>query len=454
MARANRVSCARERPPLRHAQGVARPEPPHHQRARVVGRLDRQPSVGRRRQDRLALEGRAREELLQRVLEERVVEGSDGQGRRQVRRHGRAGIIVSDAPRDAPRFLRRPRRAPSATSSSTTTASAAGPTPTPTSSAAARAFAARLAAAGLAKGDTVLFWSREPPRVDRGALGLPAPGRRGRPDRLPRVRGLPPPGRAIVARAGPAHRRRGPVRAPTAAMGLAVWPLAEIRLAVRRRVPTRRRVPRRRGGDHLHLGRDRRAEGRGHHATATCSPTSSRSSARSLKYRKYARPFSPIRFLNLLPLSHMFGQSMATFIPPILGGTVVFMHGFNPNDIVRQVKTRRISVVVSVPKILDVLREHVLRLVPGGGRAAAGQGALRRRWWRYRRVHRLFGLKFWSFVVGAAPLDPALEEFWGAPRLRGRPGLRPHRDRADRQPQSPVRHEQGIGRQGDRAASR
>src|SRR5204863_5819597 len=31
-----------------------------------------------------------------------------------------------------------------------------------------------------------------------------------------------------------------------------------------------------------------------------------------LKYRTYARPFKPLRFLNLLPLSHMFGQSMAT----------------------------------------------------------------------------------------------------------------------------------------------
>ena len=28
-------------------------------------------------------------------------------------------------------------------------------------------------------------------------------------------------------------------------------------------------------------------------------------------------------------------------------------------------------------------------------------------------MHRRFGWKFWSFVVGAAPLDPALEEFWG-----------------------------------------
>ena len=82
------------------------------------------------------------------------------------------------------------------------------------------------------------------------------------------------------------------------------------------------------------------------------------------KYRKYGRPFFPIRFLNLLPLSHMFGQAMATFVPPMLQGTVVFMRGYNPHEIVRQVKTRRISVLVSVPKILDVLADHVARLYP------------------------------------------------------------------------------------------
>ncbi len=132
-----------------------------------------------------------------------------------------------------------------------------------------------------------------------------------------------------------------------------------------------------------------------------------------LKYRKYARPFSPIRFLNLLPLSHMFGQSMATFIPPMLPGTVVFMRGYNPHDIVRQIKTRRVSVLVSVPKILDVLREHVLRVAPESAEPPPRKEHFTRRWWRYRRAHRAFGLKFWSFVVGAAPLDPSLEEFWG-----------------------------------------
>jgi long-chain acyl-CoA synthetase len=131
------------------------------------------------------------------------------------------------------------------------------------------------------------------------------------------------------------------------------------------------------------------------------------------KYKKYGRPFRPIRFLNLLPLSHMFGQAMATFVPPMLSGTVIFMRGYNPHEIVRQVKTRRISVLVSVPKILDVLADHVARLYPDVREAPLEKEGLAKRWWRYRAVHRLFGLKFWSFVVGAAPLEASLESFWG-----------------------------------------
>jgi long-chain acyl-CoA synthetase len=131
------------------------------------------------------------------------------------------------------------------------------------------------------------------------------------------------------------------------------------------------------------------------------------------KYKKYARPFHPIRFLNLLPLSHMFGQSMATFIPPMLGGTVVFSHGYSPVEIVRQITSRRISVLVCVPKVLDVLREHVQRVVPHTADPDPLVGKhWAWRWWHYRSVHRLFGWKFWCVVCGAAPLDPELEAFW------------------------------------------
>ena len=47
------------------------------------------------------------------------------------------------------------------------------------------------------------------------------------------------------------------------------------------------------------------------------------------KYRKYMGPFAPIRFLNLLPLSHLFGQTMAAFIPPMIAGEVFFMPGYS-----------------------------------------------------------------------------------------------------------------------------
>ena len=134
------------------------------------------------------------------------------------------------------------------------------------------------------------------------------------------------------------------------------------------------------------------------------------------KYRGYLRPFAPIRFLNLLPLSHMFGQSLATFVPPMLPGVVVFTRSYSPQDIARQIRSRRVSVLVCVPKMLEVLREHVIRSVPeaadASGPSAGANPHWSVRWWRYRRVHRMFGWKFWAIVVGAAPLDPELEAFW------------------------------------------
>ena len=130
------------------------------------------------------------------------------------------------------------------------------------------------------------------------------------------------------------------------------------------------------------------------------------------KYRKYAWPFLPLRFVNLLPLSHMFGQSMASNVPPMVNGTVIFTRSLNPHDVLRLIKGRRVSVLVCVPKILDVLRDYVVRQMPEAAQAPPPGTSIPARWWRYRRVHRAFGLKFWAFVVGAAPLPPELEEFW------------------------------------------
>jgi long-chain acyl-CoA synthetase len=130
------------------------------------------------------------------------------------------------------------------------------------------------------------------------------------------------------------------------------------------------------------------------------------------KYRRLVRLLRPVRFLNLLPLSHMFGQALATFFPPMLPGTVVFMRSYAARDIARLIRRQRIAFLVAVPKILEVMRRYVVSQFPELARAKPDHSHWLVRRWRYRKVHRVFGLKFFGFVVGGAPLDAELEEFW------------------------------------------
>ena len=130
------------------------------------------------------------------------------------------------------------------------------------------------------------------------------------------------------------------------------------------------------------------------------------------KYRKWFRPLFPVRFLSLVPLSHMFGQVFTLFILPLIPGVAVFMRGYSPYEILRQIRTRRVSVVVAVPKILEMLRKQIVRRFPETADRSPSPSHWMLRWWRYRRVHSTFGWKFWAFIVGAAPLAAELEMFW------------------------------------------
>ena len=130
------------------------------------------------------------------------------------------------------------------------------------------------------------------------------------------------------------------------------------------------------------------------------------------KYRKYAKPFLPLRILNLLPLSHLFGQSLALLIPPLIPVSVIFMTGTSAQEIVRQIHSNRVSALVAVPKVLEVLRDLVTHRFPETLALPATGGHFLKKWWRYRRVHRMFGWKYWCFISGGAPLPPELEKFW------------------------------------------
>jgi long-chain acyl-CoA synthetase len=133
------------------------------------------------------------------------------------------------------------------------------------------------------------------------------------------------------------------------------------------------------------------------------------------KYRRSERLFHPIRFLELLPLSHVFGQFMGMFIPTLLGGTVHFQDGFKPTDIITAIKSERISVLVAVPRVVESLKNQ-LRDDLGGyieqNWDRAEKERFLKRWWRFRKIRRRFGWKFWAIISGGAALDQNTEEFW------------------------------------------
>jgi long-chain acyl-CoA synthetase len=133
------------------------------------------------------------------------------------------------------------------------------------------------------------------------------------------------------------------------------------------------------------------------------------------KYRKSERLFHPIRFLELLPLSHVFGQFMGMFIPTLLGGSVHFQDSFKPTEIITAIKSERISVLVAVPRVVESLKNK-LRDDQGAyidkNWSHAENERFLKRWWRFRKIRRRFGWKFWAIISGGAALDQNTEEFW------------------------------------------
>jgi long-chain acyl-CoA synthetase len=138
------------------------------------------------------------------------------------------------------------------------------------------------------------------------------------------------------------------------------------------------------------------------------------------KYLPYERWVRPLRFLNLLPLSHVFGQFLGMFLPPLLGGTVIFQEDLKPSEIVETIRREGVSVLVSVPRVLQSLKQQIERGLESSGRfeefrqcfeSSLGRHFLQR-WWIFRSVRRQFGWKFWAFISGGATLDGDTEEFW------------------------------------------
>jgi long-chain acyl-CoA synthetase len=137
------------------------------------------------------------------------------------------------------------------------------------------------------------------------------------------------------------------------------------------------------------------------------------------KYGSWVLPLLSLRFLSLLPFSHMFGQSLAIFIPMMIGRTVVLINSLNPSTIQKVVKEEKVWVLITIPRILVTLRDFAIKKMEKDGKAdfrqiyqrAEGKRILRRIW-KFRKIHKIFGWRFRAIVVGGAALDKELEDFW------------------------------------------
>jgi long-chain acyl-CoA synthetase len=132
------------------------------------------------------------------------------------------------------------------------------------------------------------------------------------------------------------------------------------------------------------------------------------------KYRRYERVFHPLRFLHSIPLSHVFGQFMGLWCPALLAAEVHFAEQHEPARVTELVRRDRISVLIAVPRVLHLLRAHLLGRFPAlsAELEASVELSIWKRWWRFRRVHSALGWKFWAVISGGATLPADLETFW------------------------------------------
>jgi long-chain acyl-CoA synthetase len=133
-------------------------------------------------------------------------------------------------------------------------------------------------------------------------------------------------------------------------------------------------------------------------------------------YLRYERLVHPLRFLHTLPLSHVFGQTMGLWIPPIFAAEVHFESRLVASRLIETIHRERISVLAAVPRVMTLLKTHLETSRPGlTERIAAAQGIRAwKRWWRFRDVHSAFGFKFWALISGGGALAGPLEQFWNA----------------------------------------
>ena len=126
----------------------------------------------------------------------------------------------------------------------------------------------------------------------------------------------------------------------------------------------------------------------------------------------------PFRMLVIAPLSHVQGLILGAFLPVSLGLSIVFVRSVHPAHLLRIIRDFRITLLSTVPRVLQVLTQCVAARPSGRRGLTIGEwlDQEHRGWMRrhvlFTRMNAAVGLRFWVILVGGATLARFDEQFW------------------------------------------
>ena len=136
-------------------------------------------------------------------------------------------------------------------------------------------------------------------------------------------------------------------------------------------------------------------------------------------------------FYSLLPFWHAFALTVEVIIPMETGASVCFARG--QRDFVKNIPHFKPSILLVVPRILEIIKGGIIKKISAGGRGAAvlfetahktashTEGPLKPvrslvnrilQKTIFKRVKNSFGENFRFFISGGAPLDTELQRFF------------------------------------------
>lgn len=139
---------------------------------------------------------------------------------------------------------------------------------------------------------------------------------------------------------------------------------------------------------------------------------------------------SDSKFLSLIPLSHIFEQTVGLFIPLYFKTTIVYIKTLKTSTLFETFKEENITNAIVVPRILELIKSGILQKVVALNQhfqfhfllKIAQLFHLSLRKLLFKEIHEILGYNLKYFICGGAPLDIDLERFYealGIPVVQG-----------------------------------